>query len=233
MMRQKRLAARHVLMARLDGMGDPLMTGPAIRALKGAVPGRTVTALASPAGSARAWGAGPQAEGRPLVVLHPEASEPARRTPEEPYATVLRLLEHGLDAACVLTGADGERDPLRRIRPAARSDAAVACAISLAELAGLPQPSDVVVTDNAGPAHLATAVETPVVVLYALTNPPHTPWTAASRVPSADVPCRNCFKSVFPSGHLRCLHDASPRQVADPATELLLDGAALARRALC
>ena len=350
--------ARRVLAVRLDGMGDLLMTGPAIRALKGAVSGRTVTALVSPAGaaaarllpgvddvmvyqapwmkgvegdaatdhaliaqlrarhfdaaviftvfsqnplpaallchlagiprraahcrenpyallttwvgekepeegirheverqtalaselgastgddrlaicpseSARAWGATFRAGGRPLIVLHPGASAPSRRYPEESYARVLRLLEHELDAVCVLTGTDDERDLLLRIRSTARSDAAVVCGISLADLAGLLQSSDVVVTNNTGPAHLAAAVGTPVVVLYALTNPQHAPWAAASRVLSADVPCRNCFKSVCPSGHHRCLRDVSPRQVVDAATELLLDGSAPARRALC
>ncbi len=183
--------------------------------------------------SARAWGARHRAEGRPTIVLHPGASASSRRYPEESYATVLRLLEHELDAACVLAGTDDERELLLRIRQTARSDATVVCGTSLAELAGLQMSADVVVTNNTGPAHLATAVGTPVVVLYALTNPQQAPWMAASRVLSADVPCRNCFKSVCASGHHRCLRDVSPRQVVDAATELLLDGSGLARRALC
>src|SRR4051812_36045947 len=44
--------ARNVLCVRLDAMGDVLMTTPAIRALKEAAPGRSVTLLTSPAGAA-------------------------------------------------------------------------------------------------------------------------------------------------------------------------------------
>jgi lipopolysaccharide heptosyltransferase II len=44
-------AARRVLAVRLDGMGDMLMTTPALRALKDALPGRELTVLTSPAGA--------------------------------------------------------------------------------------------------------------------------------------------------------------------------------------
>ncbi len=198
----------------------------------GASPADDKLAISLPE-SARVWGARHRAEGRPTIILHPGASAPSRRYPEESYATVLRLLEQELQAACILTGTEGERELLLRIRQAAGSDAALVCGASLAELAGLQQAVDVVVTNNTGPAHLAAAVGTPVVVLYALTNPQHAPWAAPSRVLSADVPCRNCFKSVCASGDHRCLRDVSPRQVVDAATELLLDASSLARRALC
>src|SRR5690554_3534859 len=46
--------ARRVLCLRLDNMGDVLMTTPALRALKRAVPGRHLTLLASRAGAALA-----------------------------------------------------------------------------------------------------------------------------------------------------------------------------------
>ena len=35
---------------------------------------------------------------------------------------------------------------------------------------------------NTGTVHIAAATQTPVIVLYALTNPQHTPWKVASKV---------------------------------------------------
>ena len=67
----------------------------------------------------------------------------------------------------------------------------------------------------------AAAVGTPVVVLYALTNPQHTPWQVESRVLSHDVPCKFCYKSVCPLGHQNCLRLVTPQQVVDAAQELL------------
>ncbi|MFP5406740.1 MAG: glycosyltransferase family 9 protein, partial [Gammaproteobacteria bacterium] len=72
-----------------------------------------------------------------------------------------------------------------------------------------------------GPAHIAAAVGTPVVDLYALTNPQHTPWRVASRVLSHDVPCRNCLGSVCRAGHHDCLLRIGPERVVAAALELM------------
>lgn len=352
------LGVRRMLVVRLDGLGDLLMTGPAISALKAAVPGRTMTALVSPSGAACAqlmpdiddvivyeapwikgtacqpesdlafigqlrslgfegaviftvfsqsplpaalmcylagipqraaycrenpyqlittwllesepqegirhevtrqcdlatalgaprrddrlalmlqpaatqWAACWRHPGRPLVVLHPGASAPSRRYPASSYAQVIQLLEQELDAYCILTGCIGERELLWRVKTEAHSDCPVLSDLSLERLAALLKFADMVVTNNTGPAHIAAAVGAPLVVLYALTNPQHAPWRARSRVLSADVPCRHCYKSQCPTGHHRCLRDISPRQVVDAVTELLLDYGPEIRSALC
>jgi ADP-heptose:LPS heptosyltransferase len=77
------------------------------------------------------------------------------------------------------------------------------------------------ITNNTGPAHVAAAVATPVVVLYALTNPQHTPWCVPNRVLFHDVPCRLCYKSVCPFGHGDCLRLIEPEQVVHAAYDLL------------
>jgi ADP-heptose:LPS heptosyltransferase len=77
------------------------------------------------------------------------------------------------------------------------------------------------ITNNTGPAHIAAAVGTPVVDLYALTNPQHTPWGVPSRVLNQSVPCKNCFKSICPEQHQHCLSLVKPEQVVSAALELL------------
>ena len=55
-------------------------------------------------------------------------------------------------------------------------------------------------------AKAKTAPElSPVVDIYALTNPQHTPWGVPNRVLYHDVPCKHCYKSVCPEGHHDCL----------------------------
>jgi ADP-heptose:LPS heptosyltransferase len=68
---------------------------------------------------------------------------------------------------------------------------------------------------------VAAAVGTPVVELYALTNPQHTPWQVRSRVLFQDVPCRFCFKSICPAGHHECLAGVAPERVVEAVLELL------------
>ncbi|WP_432710993.1 glycosyltransferase family 9 protein, partial [Pedobacter sp.] len=45
-----------------------------------------------------------------------------------------------------------------------------------------------VISVNTGAVHLAAAVQTPVVVLYAQTNPQHVPWLVSNRVLPYSVP---------------------------------------------
>jgi ADP-heptose:LPS heptosyltransferase len=79
------------------------------------------------------------------------------------------------------------------------------------------------VAGNTGPVHVAAAVGTPVVDLYALTNPQHTPWMVPSRVLFNDVPCRWCYSSVCPERHHRCLRGVHPEQVVAAALDLLAE----------
>lgn len=158
---------------------------------------------------------------RPWCVLHPGSTADSRRYPPELYAEVARCLvaEHGW--SIVLTGSPDERQLVSEIA----AQAAVplhdlAGALDLAELAAVIACAPVLVTNNTGPAHVAAAVGTPVVSLYALTNPQHTPWQVPSRVLSHDVPCRWCYRSVCPEGHHACLRQVRPEAVVTAAIEL-------------
>src|SRR5690606_20226633 len=122
----------------------------------------------------------------------------------------------------LLTGSRDEAALLRGIADAVPgSSVSVADELDLAELAAVLGRAPLLISNNTGPVHVAAAVGTPVVDLYALTNPQHTPWRVPSRVLYSDVPCRGCYKSVCPEGHHRCLADVPPQRVVDAALELM------------
>jgi ADP-heptose:LPS heptosyltransferase len=98
--------------------------------------------------------------------------------------------------------------------------------LDLPELAALLQAAQLLVCNNSAPAHIAAAVGTPVVDLYALTNPQHTPWAVPNRVLSHDVHCKYCLKSTCPYGHPRCLADVAPARIVAAVDALLADIAA-------
>src|SRR5207302_817299 len=102
--------------------------------------------------------------------------------------------------------------------------------LDLEELAALLALAPLLISNNTGPVHVAAAVGTPVVDLYALTNPQHTPWAVPHRVLFHDVPCKYCYKSVCPEGHHDCLCRVTPQAVVRAARELLEETAALSRR---
>lgn len=160
----------------------------------------------------------------PYVVVHPGASAPSRRYPAESFVKVADgLAEQGLSV--VFTGDDAERDLIQGIQRQMRSPSvSLAGRLTLQELCALLAEAPLLVSNNTGPVHLAAAVGTPVVDLYALTNPQHTPWQVASRVLFHDVGCKYCYKSVCPAGHHDCLRQVRPEAVISAACELLAEG---------
>jgi lipopolysaccharide heptosyltransferase II len=168
----------------------------------------------------------------PVIVVHPGATAPSRRYPPEFFADAARQLHIEDGAQIILTGSADEKDLLNNIQRRMDVPAVnLAGLLSLAELAALISEATVLVVNNTGPAHMAAALGTPVVDLYALTNPQHTPWQVTSRVLSHDVPCRNCFKSVCPEGHGNCLRLIPPSAVVAAVRELSPN--TLSRRSLC
>jgi lipopolysaccharide heptosyltransferase II len=161
------------------------------------------------------------------VVFHPGSTAPSRRYPPEGFAKVARRLaeSHGLHA--VFTGTADDRSLVDAIRrEVGRRSTSFAGELSLAELAALIERAPVLVANNTGPVHVAAAVGTPVVDLYALTNPQHTPWGVPNRVLYHDVPCRYCYKSVCPEGHHDCLRRVEPGAVVSAVLGLLGEGPA-------
>jgi ADP-heptose:LPS heptosyltransferase len=122
----------------------------------------------------------------------------------------------------VLTGVEGERELVERVRSLMEAPSiSLVGELGLAEMAALVEMAPLLVSNNTGPVHLAAPVGTPVVDLYALTNPQHTPWMVRSRVLFHDVPCKYCYKSVCPEGHHNCLRLVPPYAVVGAALELL------------
>ena len=159
---------------------------------------------------------------RDWAVVHPGASAPSRRYPAELFAAAARRLfrDHGLQL--VFSGCEAEAPLVESIIAAAEVPAcSLAGKTSLAELAALLSAAPLLISNNTGPVHLAAAVGTPVVDLYALTNPQHMPWRVPHELLFHEVPCRNCYKSVCPEGHQHCLTLVPPDAVVDAALRLL------------
>ncbi|MBS1189736.1 MAG: ADP-heptose--LPS heptosyltransferase [Rhodocyclaceae bacterium] len=162
----------------------------------------------------------------PWIVVHPGASAPSRRYPPEHFAAVADRLAASPGHQLVFTGEAGDRDLIAAILDrAGRPGASLAGALSLGELGAVIAPAALLIANNTGPVHIAAALGTPVVDLYALTNPQHGPWRVQNRVLYHDVPCRFCYRSICPQGHHDCLRLLDPQRVAEAARELLEQGA--------
>ncbi|MDQ4075780.1 MAG: lipopolysaccharide heptosyltransferase II [Chloroflexota bacterium] len=158
----------------------------------------------------------------PWVVIHPGATAPSRRYPPEGFAAVADRLVMESNWQVLFTGTSPERELVEEIQSKmnAPSHSLVGC-LSLAELGALLEAAPVLISNNSGPVHIAAALGTPIVDLYALTNLQHTPWMVPSRVLYHDVPCKLCYRSICPEGHHHCLRLVSPDAVVTAAHQLL------------
>jgi lipopolysaccharide heptosyltransferase II len=157
---------------------------------------------------------------QPWILMHPGATAASRRYPAAHWRSVIRHLTEELGYDVVLTGDASEVEMIDAIRDGsvARS---LAGQLDLGRLGAAISLATIAISNNTGPAHIACAVGTPLVDLYALTNPQHTPWQVESRVLFHDVPCRFCYKSICPQGHHACLDKVEPIQVVEAAQSLL------------
>ncbi len=163
----------------------------------------------------------PQSRG--WIVMHCGASAESRRYGASGFSNVLSLLD-AEGRGVLLTGGENERTLIDQIIAGSQCTnrpVNLAGRLNLGQLGCLIQDASLLISNNTGPVHIAAAVQTPIVDLYALTNPQHTPWQVEHRVLSCDVPCKYCYRSVCPHGHNACLNGIAPQAVVRAAYELL------------
>jgi ADP-heptose:LPS heptosyltransferase len=155
-----------------------------------------------------------------FALVHPGSSASSRAYPAERYAAVVEGLAEKGDLPVLVTGGPGEEDLTRRV--AGTAGLALGGETSFGEFAALVGRAATVVTNNTGTTHVASALKTPVVTVFAGTNPPEQwgPWRTPSRLLTHPVPCAPCYKRVCPIGH-ECLTGIAPETVVGAALDLL------------
>jgi HAD superfamily hydrolase (TIGR01662 family) len=146
------------------------------------------------------------------VVVHPGASVEARSCPPERMREIVAALA-AAGHRVLVTGGPGERRLASYTAGDAGEDAGPT---SMAGLAELLAGAACVVVGNTGPAHLAAAVGTPVVSLFAPTVP-YGQW-GPYRVPNvrlgaAGAGCRDTRATVCPIPGHPCLSTVEPAEV--------------------
>ncbi len=155
-------------------------------------------------------------EGDPYVVVHPGASVQARSwDPARHAALVDAVLGSGWGV--VVTGGPDERSLAALVAGEQRPGLLdLGGRTSFGELAEVLAGAEAVVVGNTGPAHLAAAVGTPVVSLFAPTVPTvrwH-PWGVAHvLLGDQGIACRGCRATACPVPGHPCLGSVTVEEV--------------------
>lgn len=162
---------------------------------------------------------------RPFVVVHPGASVPARAPrPDDARDHVAALVAAGWGV--VVTGSPAERSLSAHVAGGLSDVVDLAGATSLPELAAVLAAAACVVVGNTGPAHLAAAVGTPVVSLFAPVVPADR-WApyGVPRVVLGDqaAACRDTRARECPVPGHPCLASVTPDDVVRAVASLAVE----------
>ena len=117
------------------------------------------------------------------IVIHPGVSETKREYPQEKWIETGKLIRDEINFQIIITGAGSEKEIADNIQKGIGENSfSMAGVFSIEEFMALISMAPLVISVNTGTVHIAAATQTPVIVLYALTNPQHTPWEVPSKV---------------------------------------------------
>lgn len=158
----------------------------------------------------------------PYLVVHPGASVSARAWSPARYRELVAELAR-LGHRVLVSGSAGERILTEHVAGGSARAFDLGGRTTLGELAGVLSGAAAVVCGNTGPAHLAAAVGTPVVSLFAPTVPAvrWRPW----RVPHVllgdqEIPCAGCRARTCPVPGHPCLGSVGVRDVVEALESL-------------
>jgi heptosyltransferase-2 len=168
---------------------------------------------------------GVNSDSRPLVALNAGATNSrAKRWPADRFAALGNQLADALDARIVLIGAGSERDNADQVLQRMKRQDAINLAgeTGMAELIGLLEACDLLVSNDTGPAHIAAALGRPTLTIFGPTNEFETAPTGARAelIRAEGVECARCMLRDCPIDH-RCMTRIAPQEVFARALKLL------------
>ncbi|HEY6975803.1 MAG TPA: glycosyltransferase family 9 protein [Chitinophagaceae bacterium] len=117
------------------------------------------------------------------IIFHPGVSEEKRRYPTHMWIELGQIIRKRLKKKIIITGSSSEKKLAETIQNGIGGEAYAAAGLfSIEEFISVIKAAQLVVSVNTSTVHIAAATQTPVIVLYALTNPQHTPWKVSSKV---------------------------------------------------
>jgi 3-deoxy-D-manno-octulosonic-acid transferase len=148
---------------------------------------------------------------RPLIAINPKTTWPAKNWPPAYFAAAAAELYQ--DGQILLCGGPGDRDVADSIiRQAGVPVINAIGETSLSQLAALVAQSQVLLTGDTGPLHMAVALRTPTVSIFGPTDPAvFGPLSAQHIVLRSSLECTPCHKQKCRQQTLKCLYDVLPQ----------------------
>lgn len=161
---------------------------------------------------------------KPYAVLAPTNEFYTKRWMPERFAEIAEKLA-GQGFQILLTGAPtpDQRAQLKAVQSATRQKLASVSSLSIGELVAVIADSKLFVGNDSGPAHIAAAVKTPLVVMFGPASSVRwRPWRAPSELVQNDYVCNPCSMYKCEAfDEPECIRSISVAQVMEAVEKVL------------
>ncbi len=160
---------------------------------------------------------------RRLIALCPGSiNSRAKRWPTDRYAALGDRMISELDAEVVLIGSEGELEVSSQVsRAMQRTPIVLTGKTNLTQLVSVLSVVDLLVTNDTGPAHIASALGRPTLVIFGPTNPLTTrPYSESGQIMRVPPDCAPCMLRDCPIDH-RCMTAITPDDVFQQSRMML------------
>lgn len=166
----------------------------------------------------------------PLVGLHPGAKDAFKKWPPEKFIALgNRLVDH-FGCQILVTGNGEEKQLAEKIAKEIKGAQVVAGELSLGETGALIKRMSLMVSNDTGPMHVAFALKTPTVALFAPTDPklcgPY--FSHMAHVIAKRPTCTPCLRKKCQDPF--CMLQISEEEVYDAAVQLFYKSKAVEKR---
>lgn len=166
------------------------------------------------------YGAG---RGQKLVALCPGSTNSrAKRWPAEWYAALADRFVEDMHADVLLVGSQDEVEVSEEISRLMRHEPHVLTGeTDLAQLTAILSITDLIVTNDTGPAHIAAALGRPTLVIFGPTDPRTTrPFSTSAEIIRRPPDCAPCMLRDCPIDH-RCMTAITPVEVFERGARMM------------
>jgi ADP-heptose:LPS heptosyltransferase len=164
-------------------------------------------------------------DGRDVVAIFPGGTYAHKRWPAMNFASLCRTLRGEYGVEFIVVGGTDERDLGEEVASAIGGGASnLAGRTSLMATAEVLMRCRLVVGNDSGVSHLASAVDTPVVTVFPAIHPPGIwePWNSRDLAVRADAACANCgSEETCASGTFECIRGVAIEGVLDKCRKVL------------
>ena len=175
--------------------------------------------------------AGPEFLQSPLLAVAPGSAWPVKRWPAERFAAAAGELVRRNDMRVILLGASQDAAVCRTVAELLGKKLCLDLAgkLDLLASAAAVARSKLLLTNDTGLMHIATAVGTPVVAVFGPTTRQlgYFPYKANAQVVETALWCRPCThngRKRCPLGHFRCMRDIGVERVVQAGEGVLGKG---------